>query len=207
MSAAGQARRGERRPRIRDSSTNIEILAMPPFCVRPAQEGYEQRAAGNAIVKLNSSRLVPETYEPPSLDEHRVHGPGELAKLIQHYREWEAGSGPRVLGPAPISDEGLGNLIELAFSASMMPEEGTFFRFNLVNKETSLPAAVFRRVWLDSPDSMRRLAPACTQQECALRVFEEAGKLWCDSLEDIGPMGHEVMPGSPILGAVGAPPA
>jgi hypothetical protein len=141
------------------------------------------------------------------LAEQKVHGPVELAKLIQHYREWETGSGPLVLVPAPISNEGLGSLIELAFYASMMPEEGRFPRFNLVNREASFPAAGFRRVWLDSPDSMRRLAPACTHQDCALRVFEQAGKLWCDGLEDIGPMGHEVIPGSPILGAMGPPPA
>src|SRR5262249_24812613 len=169
--------------------------------------GYDQREAGNPIVRLNSLRLVPESYEAPSLDDQRVHGPGDLAKLILRYREWGAGSGPRVVGSAPISDEGLRSLIELAFYASMMPEEGRFFHFNLVNREASFPAAVFRRVWLDSPDSMRRLAPACTHQDCALRVFEEAGKLWCDGLEDIGPMGHEVMLGSPMLGAVGAPPA
>jgi hypothetical protein len=83
----------------------------------------------------------------------------------------------------------------------MMPEEGRFFCFNLVSREASSPAAVFRRLWLDGPDSMRRLAPACTHQDCALRVFEVDGKLWCDGLEDIGPMGHEVMPGSPIFGA------
>jgi hypothetical protein len=89
----------------------------------------------------------------------------------------------------------------------MMPEEGRFFCFNLVSREASSPAAVFRRLWLDSPDSIRRLAPACTHQDCALRVFEEAGKLWCDGLEDIGPMGHEFMPRSPGLGAAESPPA
>jgi len=141
------------------------------------------------------------------LDVQSGHGPGELAKLIQHYREWEAGSGHRVLGTAPISDEGLRSLIELAFYASMMPEEGRFFCFNLVSRDAASPAADFRRVWLDSPDSMRRLAPACTHQGCALRIFEEAGKLWCDGLEDIGPMGHEFRPRSPVLGAVEAPPA
>src|SRR5262249_36906996 len=180
---------------------------MPPFYVSPSLGSYASRAAGNPIVKLNSVQLVSESYEPPSLDEQSVHGPGELAKLIQHYREWEAGSGPRVHGPAPISDEGLGSLIELAFQVSMMPEEGRFFCFNLVSREASSPAAVFRRLWLDSPDSMRRLAPACTHQDCALRVFEEAGKLWCDGLEDIGPMGHEIMPRSPVPGAAEAPPA
>ena len=207
LSAAGRARRVERWNRCRDFGPKTGSRGIPPSRVSHSQGGYVQRAAGNPIVKLNSLRLVPEGYEPPSLDEQRVHGPGELANLILHYREWEAGSGPRVLGPAPLSDAGLGNLLELAFYASTMPEEGRFFRFNLVSREASLPAAVFRQVWLDSPDCMRRLAPACTQQDCALRVFEESGKLWCDGLDDIGPMGHEVITGSPILGPLGAPPA
>src|SRR5215471_6622258 len=127
---------------------------MPPFCVSHSQWSYASRAAGNPIVKLNSLLLVSERYVPPSLDVQSGHGPGELAKLIQHYREWEAGSGHRVLGTAPISDEGLRSLIELAFYASMMPEEGRFFCFNLVSRDAASPAADFRRVWLDSPDSM-----------------------------------------------------
>lgn len=153
-------------------------------------------------MKLNSFRLIPSGYEAPSLDEQRTHGPGELAELIKHFREWTVGSG--FFGQSPLSSQGLKNLLEFAFYASMMTEEGKFHRFNLVNRDFSFQAAAFPPVWLETPDSMRRLAPACSHKDCALRVFEENGKLWCNGLDVILPK-VDVPPGaaSPPNGGTG----
>jgi hypothetical protein len=107
---------------------------------------------------------------------------------------------------APISDEGVKELIELVYYASLMPEEGRFMHFKLVCQDdrTVFMVSRFEPVLLDGGDKLRRLAPACTRPDCALLVSEREKQLWCTGVVNIGGMGYGTMLGTPGIASVGS---
>jgi hypothetical protein len=156
------------------------------------------------VTKLNSIRSYPADYNPP-------HLPGglctqqALADLLLHYLKYEV--------PAfhpPMSEEGIRRLIDLAFFASVTPEEGRFPRFRIACQENvgaPFSVARFREVEMDDVDKLRRLAPACTHPDCALLVGERDNRLWCDGIVSIGPTGYDTIPGRPEFVGVSTPPS
>ena len=141
-------------------------------------------------MNLNSIRSYPAHYQPlPILD--RLCGHADLAALLLHYLEHEV--------PAfrpPVSDEGIRNVIELAFFASMAPEEGRYLRFNIsCQTDVGAPFTVtrFDPIILKNVDALRRLAPSCTHSECALLVTELEERLWCNGVVNVGPMGSDTI--------------
>ena len=74
----------------------------------------------------------------------------------------------------PISPAGLHKLLHLAFFASMMPEEGRFPPFTLVNAEDDWRViTVFDPpIPVESVETLQRLAPSCKIPDCALWIVE-----------------------------------
>ncbi|MGE3541075.1 MAG: putative sensor domain DACNV-containing protein [Candidatus Tectimicrobiota bacterium] len=109
----------------------------------------------------------------------------------------------------PISTAGLYKLLELAFYASMMPEEGRFPPFTLVNAEDDWRViTVFDPpIPVESVETLRRLAPSCKIPDCALWIVEQQEFLWCNGIVDIGPRGCDKQPGYFGVSAVGRAPS
>ncbi len=153
---------------------------------------------------LNSIRSYPAGYDcpplPTGLCSHR-----DLADLLLHYLAWA----PPAIRP-PVSDEGIRRAIELAFFASMAPEEGRYPRFSVVCQEDfGAPFTVtrFDSIAIDDVDVLRRVAPSCTLPECALLVTHRDGRLWCDGVVNVGPMGYDTKPGRPEFLSGGGRPS
>lgn len=147
-------------------------------------------------MNLPSIRLICGGYSPPDLDTSRPQTPADLAGLLWHYKQWATHKEQHSF---PASERGLLRIIELAFYASMASEEGSYFQFNLVNRDgDGYAAARFDPVELDSVDALRRLAPACTHSDCALHVIDDdTGTLRCDGLDFVASLGNEVIIGAP----------
>lgn len=155
-------------------------------------------------MRLNSIRSYPAHYEPPPIPPG-LCGHADLATLLLHYLEHEVPA----LRP-PVSDDGLRTLMELAFFASMAPEEGHYLRFDLsCQKDVGAPFTVtrFDPITLSDVDVLRRLAPACTHAECALLVTEHDERIRCDGVVNVGPMGIDTMPGRPEFTSGGGRPS
>jgi len=152
-------------------------------------------------MKLNYVFHAPVGYAPP-LPSKVYCTPEDLAELLIYDRQfvrqtWGEGAEP------PLSEAGIKSLVNLVFYASSFPDEGRFPRFK-ISTGAVLQVAEFDRVHLDGPNALRRLAPACTHPECALRVIESPeGDLYCNGVVNLGPMGWEWTPGYPGFSAVG----
>jgi hypothetical protein len=156
------------------------------------------------LMNLNSIRSCPGGYIPAPIPE-RLCSHADLAMLLLHYLDHE----PPAFRP-PVSDEGIRNVVELAFFASMAPEEGRYLRFNIsCQKDVGAPFTVtrFDPIPLKSVDALRRLAPSCTHSECALLVTERDEGICCDGVINIGPIGSDTMPGRPEFTSGGGRPS
>jgi DisA bacterial checkpoint controller nucleotide-binding len=133
-------------------------------------------------------------------------GPGDLADCVislrthqrERVKEW---------GTSPISDDGIRRLIDLAYHASMVPEEGRFPTFRVVShrKDEIRTIAEFD-VTLDSVETLRRLAPAVSDHRVAIRVKDDNGPLTCVGLAIVDDMGFAVKPGRPEIIGYGTQP-
>jgi hypothetical protein len=134
-------------------------------------------------------------------------GPGNLADCIisirNNHRERFNG-----WGTAPISDEGIRRLINLAYHTSMVPEEGRFPMFRVAcHPKDGVRAIAECDVALDSVERLRRLAPAVSgSHSVALLVTDDTGPLRCIGLAIVDSMGFGVKPGRPEIGGVGFGP-
>jgi hypothetical protein len=152
-------------------------------------------------MKLNSHVRFPVGYEAPSVPES-LSGPGTLAELLIHARHWRKEAfgedGAAGEAAAALSDDGVRKLINLAFYASLVPEEGRHPRFKLVSQKyrSSLTVARFEPVLLDDL-RLHRLAPACTRPDCGLLVTEKQNELYCEGVVCVGGLAHSIVPGSP----------
>jgi hypothetical protein len=133
-------------------------------------------------------------------------GPGDLADCVIALRKHEREQLTACTG-APISDEGIRRLIDLAYHTSMVSEEGRFPRFRVVSHGTNdLRTIAECNVTLDSVDRLRRLAPCVScDHGVALLVRDDAGPLRCVGLAIVDDMGFSVMPGRPEIVPVGTP--
>lgn len=155
-------------------------------------------------MKLNFVFDAPFGYEPP-ISSSPFYTPEDLAALLIYDRSFVSRTQGEGATP-PISEAGIKRLVNLVFYSSSYPDEGRFPRFK-VSTGSVFQVAEFVAVPLDSPNALRRLAPACTHPECALRVVEcEEGTLACDGVVNLGPMGLEWTPGYPGVSAVGNMP-
>lgn len=151
------------------------------------------------MVKFNTLVRPPEGYNPPPVPEARC-GPDALAELLIHARDWrieafgeEGGAGDAA---APLSDDGLRKLINLAFYTSLLPEEGRYPHFKLLCRRGRPEHTVtrFEPVLLDE-SRLHRLAPACTRPDCALLVTEGENGLSCEGVVCVGSLAYSVRPG------------
>jgi hypothetical protein len=150
-------------------------------------------------MKLNTLFFTHEGYNPPIREGHAT--PTDLAEVLVYDRWWWQ----RKWGNAPLSENGLRQLVEMVFYASMSPEEGRFPRFK-VTTNSHFGVARLESVLLRDAEVLRRLAPACTHPDCALLVSERDGKLWCDGIVNVGTLGWDWSPGLPGTSSGGHPP-
>jgi hypothetical protein len=79
------------------------------------------------------------------------------------------------IGGPILSDDDIRNIVQLAYHASLLPEEGRYPRFRLVFTPQSFGHGIrFSESWLghrmDSPESIRRLAPVLVANGTALLI-------------------------------------
>jgi hypothetical protein len=152
-------------------------------------------------IKLNHSTPVHVGYAP-SVPDDSFCTPDDLAKLLIYDRRFVMDKWGRDSAP-PLSEAAITKLVNLVFYASLFPEEGRFSRFK-VSTGAVFPVAELCDVPLESPNDLRRLAPACTNPECVLRVVERGvGELSMNGVVNLGPMGLEWTPGYPGASGVG----
>lgn len=110
---------------------------------------------------------------------------------------------------APISDDGIRRLIQLAYYASLSQEEGRFPRFRcmIANLEGDIRLAARCSIPLVDVESLRRLAPAASGTEGALLVAELDGRLECTGLVIVNDMGFATQIGRPEIAGVGRSPS
>ncbi|MFG0284354.1 MAG: putative sensor domain DACNV-containing protein [Phycisphaerales bacterium JB039] len=109
---------------------------------------------------------------------------------------------------SPISDAGVERLVEAAFYASLLQDEGRWPRCRLRNAAGHPWSRVvtLRRAPV-AADTISRLAAVCHSAEHALSIIEEDGALQCDGLVDTGPMGLDGLPGRPEIVSGASPVA
>jgi hypothetical protein len=139
-------------------------------------------------------------YDPPDIPE----GPcsvSQLTDLILHFRPYELALAERGWSGPALSEHGVRRLIELAFYASLSPEEGRYPRTKLACPDSDSRAEIvmrFQPVLLDGVDVVRKLAPACVLPDSALLVSEKENHLYCDGLLQVGQLGSDSVPGRPF---------
>lgn len=105
-----------------------------------------------------------------------LYGPSDFAEKIIGYREERKVVFDTVRGQGPIlHDKDIRDIVQFTYHASLMPEEGRYPRFRIVVSDTSFGYGIkLSDTWLghqiDSPDSLRRLAPAIAGRSTALLV-------------------------------------
>lgn len=151
-------------------------------------------------MRLNCLNLVQGGYTAPSLSEG-FHGPQDLFTMVAGLRGfYRDANWPSWL--APISDAGLSFLIDLAYHASLVSEEGRFSHFRAMCRNEgsqSLLVSHFDPVRLNNVEAIRRLAPACTGSDSALLIEERDEQLYCDGVVSTGGVLHNIYPGYPNL--------
>jgi hypothetical protein len=151
------------------------------------------------MIQLNTLVRHPTGYDSPSVPES-LCSPGALADLLIDARAWRKeaflSDGAPSEAAAPLSDDAVRKLIDLAFYTSLVPEEGRHPRFKLVSQKFRSPLTVtrFEPVPLDV-SSLHRLAPACTRPDCALLASERQNELYCEGVVCVGGLAYAVVPG------------
>jgi hypothetical protein len=151
------------------------------------------------MIKLNTLVRPPTGYDPPSVPES-LCSPSALADLLIDARAWRKeafwSDGAASEAAAPLSDDAVRKLIDLAFYTSLVPEEGRHTRFKLVSQKFRSPLMVtqFEPAPLDV-SSLHRLAPACTRPDCALLVSERKNELYSEGVVCVGGLTYAVVPG------------
>ena len=117
-------------------------------------------------------------------------GPGDLADCLISLRKSERKE-VKGLWAASLSEEGIRRLINLAFHASMVSEEGRFPSFRIVSHgKDNIRTIAECDVVLDTVDKLRRLAPAVSgDHSVALLVSDDTGPLRCVGLSIVDAMG------------------
>ena len=121
-------------------------------CSSPGRSTFSARARSRAL--------------PPPIPK-RLCGHKDVATQLLHFLN----QAPLAFRP-PVADESIQRIIELAFYASMAPEEGRYPRFNLsCQKDSGAPFTIasFEPVPLENVDSLRRLAPVYALRVCPAR--------------------------------------
>src|SRR5260370_38676764 len=115
------------------------------------------------MVNLNTLVRLPTGYDPPSVPES-LCSPSALADLLIDARVWRKeafwSDGAASEAAAPLSDDAVRKLIDLAFYTSLGPGEGRHPCFKLVSQKFRPPLMVtrFEPGPLDV-SSLHRLAP------------------------------------------------
>lgn len=133
-------------------------------------------------------------------------GPDDLSEVIISYREHDQ----RSEWFAPISNDGIRQLINLAYYTSLVTEEGRYPRFRLMSVDYTTAdiwyAAEFDTV-IDDVESLRRLAPAVSDTDAALLITEHDNVLHCIGSIIVSDMGFGTQIGRPETGFVGRSPS
>jgi len=116
--------------------------------------------------------------------------------------------------PRILSEKALGHLVQMAFDASLSPDEGRYPRCRIRVGEWTVLSEIAAEGYgirfatplaVDSADVLRRLAHAAEFRSSALAIAEEAGRLQCLGIIDLGyfDRGDEVSVGLPQFRARG----
>lgn len=159
-------------------------------------------------MQLHTFRPLPASGER-AVTLPELGGPKDLAAILLQGREGLMRDADGKEWLPPISAAGLYKLMDLAFYASMMPEEGRFPPFTLVNAEDDWRViTVFEPpIPVETVDTLRRLAPSCKIPDCALWIVEHLERLWCSGIVDISSRGCDKQPGYFGVSAVGRAPS
>jgi hypothetical protein len=134
-------------------------------------------------------------------------GPGDLADCVVSLRKHQREQ-IKEWGTAPISDEGIRRLINLAYHTSLISEEGRFPMFRLVShRKDDIRTIAECDVTLGSVESLRKIAPTVGgDHSVALLVRDDTGPLTCVGLAIVDDMGFSVKPGRPEIVGFGTGP-
>jgi hypothetical protein len=138
-------------------------------------------------------------------------GPDDLSDAIISIRQSKLdrhGGDARCL--APISDDGIRRLIQVAYFTSLAQEEGRYPQFRCVNVDAGKPPirlAASCTVPITDVESLRRLAPAASETDGALLVTERGGSLVCMGFMIVNDMGFAANIGRPEIVSVGLSPS
>ena len=136
-------------------------------------------------------------------------GPDELSDCIIKLRASmvQKHGGAR---SSPLSDDGIHWLIKLAYYTSLIAEEGRYPRFRLMSTKHG-PDSPWIAASFETPindvDSLRRLAPAVSETDCALLVTERDGNLICTGSIMVSERGFATKIGRPEIASVGQSPS
>jgi hypothetical protein len=111
---------------------------------------------------------------------------------------------------APISDDGIRRLIQLAYYTSLTQEEGRYPRFRCMIADVgkgNIQLVASCTIPLDDVELLRRLAPAASETDGALLVTELDGRLVCTGLVIMNDMGFATKVGRPEIVGVGGSPS
>ena len=114
-------------------------------------------------------------------------GPVELAEVLLRIVEQERQADRHLIA----SETGVQRLVQLAYAASLLEEEGRFPRFRIASRTAPLRCTVQfdPPIVVDTIGTLRRLAPAVSRRERALYITEDeakAGRLICPGIVDLG---------------------
>jgi hypothetical protein len=115
--------------------------------------------------------------------EGALAGPSELSAAILALKPSQANHPNPLIFSPQLSDDAIRRLVELAYHASMVADEGRFPRFGLVSRDRGnfLSIANIDEP-LDEVDTLRRLGQTCLDEDDLLWVTEESGSLHCRGL-------------------------
>lgn len=119
------------------------------------------------------------------INDSLLSGPDELAQTVINYRQRMKKVFDLIGGPI-LLDEQIQALIRLVYHTSLLPDEGRYPRFRVVFASHAFGHGIkFSESWLgqrlDSPDSLRRLAPVVMERGSALLVgpgFDKGLAAW-----------------------------
>lgn len=115
-------------------------------------------------------------------------GPVELAEVLLRTVEQERLADRHLIA----SETGVQRLVQLAYAASLLEEEGRFPRFRIISRTVPLRCTVQfdPPIVIDTIGTLRRLAPAVSRRERALYITEDqaarASRLICPGIVDLG---------------------
>ena len=138
------------------------------------------------------------------------NGPHEFAEaLVADFRQKHEADGTRWTGSFPYSDNGIRDLVDLAFYASLLQEEARAVRFRVIfgsDNARLLPHAVVVKFTsplpMQDPSDLVKLAPALSRENIALWITETLDAsgnscLYCLGLLDLAFDAHDFVIGFP----------